>query len=133
MMLMEFHDDEVGNSHAFSAWNIEDMPRAEGWVKEMAENDAGVVKCILRSYEGEEIRRWERNDTKEEFREVYNSLMGVGKPEPIIPTEHVWRFHLVDPETPRWRCSGCQVIVLNTSHRERFDRKHPTCHRHFLN
>lgn len=126
-MLLEFHDAEIGNSHSGSALNIERMEQAENWVIEMAKETRSIVKCVLRFYDGQEIRRWVRDNGQEAFREVYNFLTDVGEPEPKIPTEHVWRFQIAPPKLSGWKCAKCNVVAENSSVRERFDRESPAC------
>ncbi len=128
MLLMEFHDAEIGNSHAALAWDIADMRNAEAWVEDNVINTKlKIVKCILRSYDGTEIRRWERSSIEEEFRETYNALTGFGEPEPKIPTEHTWHFHFVPPKLAGWKCLACRVVVKSADARDSFDRENPDC------
>src|SRR3989344_7524511 len=103
MPILEFHDAEIGNSHAGSAWGIHTMTRAEELVSHSAKTDPHIVKWVLRSERNQEVRRWERDgNVTNGFKEVYNLLIGRGEPEPAIPTQHVWRFRLNKGRDPHW-------------------------------
>ena len=134
MPILEFHDAEIGNSHAGSAWGIHTMTRAEELVSHSAKTDPHIVKWVLRSERNQEVRRWERDpNATNGFKETYNLITGQGEPEPVIPTQHAWHFRLNPTHGPHWACVKCSMVAHSTSDRERTDMERYSCSESLLN